>query len=69
MRQYNLSVMKPPVSKSAVQTTSSSSNSNNNTNKSTYTNAANSLDLLRQNIQRNINHDIQEVITKYLNVS
>ncbi|XP_021945627.1 AF4/FMR2 family member lilli isoform X2 [Folsomia candida] len=68
MRQYNLSVMKPPVSKSAVQTTSSSSNSNNNTNKSTYTNAANSLDLLRQNIQRNINHDIQEVITKYLNI-
>ncbi len=62
MRQYNLSVMKPPVSKNAAGSSSSKASMS-------YTTASTSLDLLRQNIQRNINQDIQEVITKYINVS
>jgi len=62
MRQYNLSVLKPPVSKSAAGSSSSKASMS-------YTTAAKSLDLLRQNIQRNINQEIQSVISKYIDVS
>jgi len=34
-----------------------------------FTTPAKSLDLLRQNIQRSVNQDIRNVITKYMEVS
>ncbi|CAG7834057.1 unnamed protein product [Allacma fusca] len=60
MRQYNLSILKPPLSKSAGSSSSKASMS--------YTSAAKSLDLLRQNLQRSINTEIQTVISRYLEV-
>lgn len=62
MRQINLSTMKPPVSKNEAAAGTSKASI------PYKPNALTSLDLLRQNIQRNINQDIQEVITKYMNV-
>ncbi|CAL8115630.1 unnamed protein product [Orchesella dallaii] len=61
MRQYNLSVLRPPVSKSGPGSSVPKA-------PMTYTTAAKSLDLLRQNIQRSINQEIQTVISKYIDV-
>lgn len=62
MRQYNLSVLRPPVSKSGPGSTAPKTTMS-------YKTAAQSLDLLRQNIQRSINQEIQTVISKYIDVS
>lgn len=62
MRQYNLSVLRPPVSKSGLGSTPPKP-------AMSYKSAAQSLDLLRQNIQRSINQEIQTVISKYIDVS
>ena len=61
MRQYNLSILKPPVGKSSTGSSSSKASMS-------YTSAANSLDLLRRNLQRSINQEIKSVITKYIEV-
>jgi len=60
MRQYNLSVLKPPVNKASGTSSAKASMS--------YTNAAKSLELLRQNIQISINNEIKSLLSKYVDV-